>query len=426
MEPPLPARHLLHPGYGHATLRAWHGAGAIAPTSLVYPLFIVDDDDARQPIGAMPGQCRWGVRRLAEALDGPVADGLAAVLLFGVIDDAAKKDATASCADAATAPVVRAVAALRARYPALLVMCDLCLCGYTDHGHCGVLRPAAPGATAADEARKPAGEQAWAIDNDASVARLGQLAAAYAAAGAHVIAPSDMMDGRVAAIKAALRRGGFGSTVSVMSYAAKFASCFYGPFRDAAHSGMAFGDRSLYQLPPGSRGLAMRCVCAARGGGVGVRGPGQPGRVHKRCSAHHAPLNLSWPSTVHTPSSPPSPPPPPPNAWLCSAVERDLQEGADFVMVKPGMPYLDIIRDTADRARVPVAVYQVRGVGCDGGGWGVAGAPDRLHCSGGSTQPPSPPPPPRVRPPPPSGVGRVRHAAPRCRRGCAGPTQGRV
>jgi porphobilinogen synthase len=142
------------------------------------------------------------------------------------------------------------------------------------------------------------------VDNSASILRLGAIAAAYAAAGAHVIAPSDMMDGRVAAIKAALRASGKGSSVAVMSYAAKFASCFYGPFRDAAHSGMSFGDRTLYQLPPGSRSLALR------------------------------------------------------------AVKRDLEEGADFVMVKPGGPYLDICRDVAEVAtpsHVPVAVYQVSG-----------------------------------------------------------------
>ncbi len=139
------------------------------------------------------------------------------------------------------------------------------------------------------------------VDNSASIHRLGEIAAAYADAGAHVIAPSDMMDGRVAAIKSALKARGHGSRVSVMSYSAKFASCFYGPFRDAAHSGMSFGDRSFYQLPPGSRSLAIR------------------------------------------------------------AVDRDIEEGADFVMVKPGGPYLDICRDVAERSSVPVAVYHVSG-----------------------------------------------------------------
>lgn len=141
------------------------------------------------------------------------------------------------------------------------------------------------------------------IDNAASVARLATIAVAFAKAGADVIAPSDMMDGRIGAIKAGLAAAGQGlaTRVSVMSYAAKFASCMYGPFRDAAHSGMAFGDRSLYQLPPGSRGLALR------------------------------------------------------------AVDRDVAEGADFVMVKPGLPYLDIIRDVASQVHVPVAVYQVSG-----------------------------------------------------------------
>jgi porphobilinogen synthase len=154
---------------------------------------------------------------------------------------------------------------------------------YTSHGHCGILK--------SDHT----------VDNAASIARLAAIAVAYAAAGAHLIAPTDMMDGRVGAIKAGLRAAGHGSTVAVMSYAAKFASCFYGPFRDAAHSGMSFGDRSLYQLPPGSASLALR------------------------------------------------------------AVARDVEEGADFVMVKPGGPYLDICRDVVAASPVPVAVYQVSG-----------------------------------------------------------------
>ena len=280
----VPSASHLHAAYAHPLLQSWSSdhAAHLPPQALVWPLFLLDDPTARQPIPSMPGQCRWGVDRLPEALDVPVSRGLSAVLLFGVVEDAARKDARGSAADAPCSSVLLACAALRARYPGLLIMVDLCLCGYTDHGHCGVL----------------AGR---AIDNAASVARLAEVAVAFAAAGAGVIAPSDMMDGRVGAIKDALRRAGMGGRVAVMSYSAKFASCMYGPFRDAAHSGMAFGDRSLYQLPAGSRSLALR------------------------------------------------------------AMARDVAEGADFVMVKPGGPYLDICRDAREACGVPVAAYQVSG-----------------------------------------------------------------
>ena len=161
-------------------------------------------------------------------------------------------------------------------------MTDVCVCPFTDHGHCGILH---------DDGR---------INNQPSIERLAEIAVAYAQAGADVVAPSDMMDGRIGAIKQALMQQQL-SQVAVMSYAAKFASKFYGPFREAAGSHMAFGDRAAYQLPVGARHLAKR------------------------------------------------------------AVDRDVAEGADMVMVKPGMPYLDVVRDTKERVQVPVAVYQVSG-----------------------------------------------------------------
>ena len=277
-------RSCLHSSYGHPLLRTWSSDhnDAVPASSLVWPLFLLEDAGAKQAIGSMPGQYRWGCDRLPEALDTPVAQGLRAVLLFGVIDSAEKKDGRGSAADQKDSPVVLACAALRARYPELLVMVDLCLCGYTDHGHCGII-------------------QGREVDNAASVARLAEIGVAFARAGAQVIAPSDMMDGRVGAIKAGLREAGLAGRVAVMSYSAKFASCFYGPFRDAAHSGMAFGDRASYQLPPASRSLALR------------------------------------------------------------ALQRDVEEGADYVMVKPGGPYLDVCRDAAELCRVPVAAYQVSG-----------------------------------------------------------------
>ena len=299
----VPTSHLLHASYASPVLQAWSSAPALPPSALVFPLFLLEDEAAREDIAAMPGQSRWGCgeARLREALAQPVADGLRAVLLFGVVDDAAKKDERAGFADAAASPVVRALATLRRCFPSLLLMVDVCLCAYTSHGHCGVLTPAVAGSGGGGGGGGGAGTER-AIDNDASVARLAEVAVAYARAGAHVVAPSDMMDGRVGAIKAALRGAGLAGRVAVMSYAAKFASCFYGPFRDAAHSGMAFGDRTLYQLPPASRSLALR------------------------------------------------------------AVARDVAEGADFVMVKPGMAYLDICRDVVAAAGgLPVAVYQVSG-----------------------------------------------------------------
>ena len=270
----------LHPGYGHPVLRLWQADGSVEKHRLVYPVFITDGAGQKQEIGAMPDQHRWSVDRVGELLEPLVAKGLRAVLLFGV--PSGGKDARGSGADRKNSPIARALATWRKPFPDLLLIADVCLCEYTDHGHCGLLR------------------EDGSLDNDASVARLAEIATAYARAGAHVVAPSDMMDGRVGAIKSALLGNGL-ERVAVMSYAAKFASCFYGPFREAADCAPRFGDRQAYQLPPAARGLALR------------------------------------------------------------AVERDVAEGADFVMVKPAGPYLDILRETKNRVPVPVAAYQVSG-----------------------------------------------------------------
>ena len=272
----------LHAGYGHPVLRAWQGGSGPAwdPVRLIYPLFVSSRAHAHARIAAMPGQSRWGVDRVEEALAPLVERGLRSVLLFGVPHG--RKDPEGRGADDPKGPVPRAVARLRRAFPDLLVVTDVCLCAYTDHGHCGILR--------ADGT----------LDNEASVARLAEVAGAYAEAGAQVVAPSDMMDGRVGAIRRRLDASGLES-VAILSYAAKFASCFYGPFRDAAQSKPAFGDRRAYQLPPEARHLALR------------------------------------------------------------AVLRDVAEGADAVMVKPGGPYQDIIRDVRDAVRVPVLAYQVSG-----------------------------------------------------------------
>ena len=241
----VPITSHLHASYSHPVLRAWtSGEASSLPqtASYVWPLFLVPGSGVQEPLSNMDGQYRWSVDLLPKALDVPVAAGLRAVLLFGVQPDKSLKDSRGSGADADDSVVCRAIRLLRARYPDLLIMCDVCLCGYTDHGHCGVL------------ATLGSGE--FAIDNEQSVSRLCSMSLAFARAGAHVIAPSDMMDGRIGGIKAALRGEGLLSRVAVMSYAAKFASCMYGPFRDAAASGMAFGDRQGYQLPAGSRSLA--------------------------------------------------------------------------------------------------------------------------------------------------------------------------
>lgn len=275
---------LLHSGYHHPTLRVWQSAEGriLTKSSLIFPVFIVEDVDAKEEIKTLPGQYRYGVNRLKEEFGPLVAKGLKCVLIFGVISDG--KDARGTVADAAESPVIKAVKLFRETFPSLLVACDLCLCAYTSHGHCGILR--------ADGS----------IDNDASIARLAEVGLSYAKAGCHLISPSDMMDGRVGAIKQALHSSGYGNKAAVMAYSAKFASVFYGPFRDAACSAPSSGDRKSYQLPPGARGLARR------------------------------------------------------------AVIRDAAEGADIVMVKPGYPYLDIVRDTKELVPdLPLAIYQVSG-----------------------------------------------------------------
>ncbi|XP_059162610.1 delta-aminolevulinic acid dehydratase-like [Physella acuta] len=275
---------ILHSGYHHPTLRAWQSQGTtICPDNLMYPLFIVDDPDAVQDIKSMPDQHRYGVNRLREAVGPLVEKGLKAVLLFGVPENL-EKDEKGSAADAPDTPVILAIKALRQDFPSLLIACDVCLCPYTSHGHCGYLRPDGT------------------IDNEPSIERLAEIAVAYAKAGCHIIAPSDMMDGRIGAIKKALFNSGIGHKVSVMSYSAKFASSFYGPFRDAAKSAPSFGDRKCYQLPHGSIGLAER------------------------------------------------------------AADRDVAEGADFLMVKPGLAYLDVVRLLKQKYPThPMAIYHVSG-----------------------------------------------------------------
>ncbi|CAG8533046.1 5383_t:CDS:2 [Ambispora gerdemannii] len=266
---------ILQGGYHHPTIRAWQSERVLRKSSLMYPIFVSDVPDAEEEISTMPGQKRWGVNTLPKLLSPLVKKGLKSVIIFGV-PIKTPKDATGSRADDPNGPVIQTVKLIRREYPDLFVACDVCLCEYTDHGHCGWLN------------------QDGTIDNIASVNRLTEVAINYAKAGAHCVAPSDMMDGRIKEIKASLIREGLSNKVTLMSYSAKFAN--------AANSAPAFGNRKCYQLPPGSRGLARR------------------------------------------------------------AIIRDLGEGADIIMVKPGLPYLDILRDAKELSpNVPIAVYQVSG-----------------------------------------------------------------
>ncbi|CAH1154566.1 unnamed protein product [Phaedon cochleariae] len=277
-------KHFLQSGIFNQTLRDWHGLNyEISAKNLMYPVFIVEDDNAVQPISSMPGISRFGINKLKEHLQIAVENGLSSVLLFGVIDSLTKDD-NASNADSKMNPVIRALPKLRTWFPNLTIACDVCLCPYSSHGHCGILR------------------QDGTIENSASLERISDVALAYAMAGAHIIAPSDMMDGRIGAIKAKLIKNDLGNKVAVLSYAAKFASNFYGPFRDAGKSKPAFGDRKRYQLPPAGAGLALR------------------------------------------------------------AAQRDVDEGADMLMVKPGTAYADVLRRIKDaHPDRPMFVYQVSG-----------------------------------------------------------------
>ncbi|HMM37805.1 MAG TPA: porphobilinogen synthase [Desulfovibrio sp.] len=261
-------------------LRAMIRENEVRPQDLIMPYFVVETDDAsfKKPIASMPGQFQLGPKALEETVAKAVDQGLMSVLLFGIPK---VKDEKASQAYADEGVVQEAVRRLKDRFPELVVVTDVCLCEYTSHGHCGLLR----------------GEE---ILNDPTVELLAKAALSHARAGADIVAPSDMMDGRVAAIRDTLDENGF-NDLPVMSYAVKYASAFYGPFRDAAESAPAFGDRKTHQMDPANRREALR------------------------------------------------------------EAEADAAEGADILMVKPGLPYLDILRDLSDSFDLPVAVYNVSG-----------------------------------------------------------------
>jgi porphobilinogen synthase len=263
---------------------AWRRAvreTSLSPADLVYPLFVVGGEGVRNPVGSMPGVEQLSVDQIVREAAEVHGLGIAAVILFGVPADE-EKDERGSAGYDPDGLVPRAIRAIKAEVPDLLVWADVCLCEYTSHGHCGVL--------------SGTGE----VLNDETLDLLGRAAVAYAEAGADAVAPSDMMDGRVGAIRAALDDQRL-NPVPIVAYAAKYASAYYGPFREAAHSTPAFGDRRGYQMDPGNVEEALR------------------------------------------------------------EVELDIEEGADVVMVKPAGPYLDVIRRVKDTFGMPTAAYQVSG-----------------------------------------------------------------
>jgi porphobilinogen synthase len=250
----------------------------LSPDNFLYPLFATPGEGRRREVGSMPGVYQLSVDEIVKEAAAAKADGVPGVLLFGLPES---KDAAGSGAADPEGPVQSAVRALKREVPGLLVVTDVCLCEYTSHGHCGIVD----------------GEE---IVNDATVEELARAALTHAAAGADIVAPSDMMDGRVGRMREMLDASGF-TQVAIMSYAAKYCSAFYGPFREAAESAPAFGDRRSHQMDPANVDEALR------------------------------------------------------------EVELDLEEGADIVMVKPAITYLDVIARVKAEFGVPTAAYHVSG-----------------------------------------------------------------
>ena len=261
-----------------AAIRALVRETRLSPDNFIYPLFVVPGKGIRREIASMPGVFQLSVDEIVKEAAAAKADGVPGVLLFGLPP---QKDAVGTGASDPEGPVQTALRALRKEVPGMLAVTDVCLCEYTSHGHCGVLD----------------GEE---IVNDATVEELARAALSHAAAGADIVAPSDMMDGRVGRIREKLDGAGF-SHVAIMSYAAKYCSAFYGPFRDAADSAPAFGDRRAHQMDPANVAEALQ------------------------------------------------------------EVALDLEEGADIVMIKPAVHYLDVIRRVKDEFGVTTAAYHVSG-----------------------------------------------------------------
>ncbi len=247
-------------------------------SDLVYPIFIIEGENIKNPVDSMPGIFQYSIDRLGEELDRIIEAGIGAVLVFGI---PAHKDEMGSEAYNDEGVIQRAVRYIKEEVPDLLVIADVCLCEYTSHGHCGLIH----------------GQE---ILNDETLELLGKMSVSLAKAGADIIAPSDMMDGRVEFIRNALDRNGFKNT-AIMAYSAKFASGYYSPFRDAAHSAPSFGDRKTYQMDPANGKEAVR-----------------------EC-------------------------------------EADIAEGADIIMVKPALAYLDVVKEVSERTDYPIAAYNVSG-----------------------------------------------------------------
>lgn len=250
----------------------------VSKESLIYPIFTMDGEGMIEEIPSLEGQYRYTVDRLPVILDKLINSGVEKVLLFGI---PAVKDSMGTQAYDDNGIVQRAIRFIRKNYPTIYIVTDVCMCEYTSHGHCGIL-------------------DGTYVDNDKTLDYLDQIAVSHVRAGAHMVAPSDMMDGRVASIRSALTEAGFKNT-PIMAYSAKYASAFYGPFRDAAGSAPSFGDRKSYQMDFHNRKEALK------------------------------------------------------------EVKLDVAEGADIVMVKPALSYLDIIREVSDQYDLPVAAYSVSG-----------------------------------------------------------------
>jgi porphobilinogen synthase len=294
--PPERPRRLRRTEALRALVRETH----LAPDDLVWPLFVRPGKKIRNPVKSMPGVFQLSVDELVEEAQAGYEAGVRSVILFGIPNH---KDAQGSGAWDEEGEVPQAIRALKAQVPGMVVMTDVCMCEYTDHGHCGILKT--PRAGSPQKQGPGGGTQDMGVDNDATLALLAKEAVAHARAGADIVAPSDMMDGRVAAIRKALDEDGY-QDVPILSYAAKFAGAFYGPFRDAAESAPVESpgipkDRKGYQMDP-----------------------------------------ANWREAVRE-------------------VALDVGEGADMLMVKPAIPYLDIVRVLRDRFELPLAAYHVSG-----------------------------------------------------------------
>lgn len=261
-----------------ALLRSMVRETRISADTLIYPIFVVEGTNRKEEIDTMPGQYRWSIDCLGEVLQSAVDTGVHSILLFGI---PAKKDIIGSSAWAENGIIQQAIRYIKQHFPQLYVITDVCMCEYTSHGHCGIL----------------CGEI---VDNDKTLEVLAKTALSHVQAGADMVAPSDMMDGRVGKIRTVLDEHGF-CNVPIMAYSVKYASAFYGPFRDAADSAPTFGDRKGYQMDPHNAREAIR------------------------------------------------------------EAELDIQEGADILMVKPGLAYLDVLHTLKERFSQPVALYSVSG-----------------------------------------------------------------